>query len=55
MISIIAEKSFLVSKTCKKMMRKSKAQAQRALFRPLISDFIDMKHDLLLLANHIDR
>ena len=36
------------------MMGKSKPQTQRDLFRPLLSDFIDMKHELVLLANRID-
>ena len=37
------------------MTGRSKPHAQRDLFRPLLSDFIDMKHDLLLLGNRIDR
>ena len=29
-------------------------QTQRELFRPMLRDMIDMKHELALLANHID-
>jgi len=36
------------------MIGKSKTQKQRDLFKPLLSDFIDMSHELVLLANKID-
>lgn len=36
------------------MIGKSPDQSQRDLFRPLLSDFIDMKHELVLLAQKID-
>ncbi len=36
------------------MIGKSPNQQQRELFRPLLSDFIDMRHELVLLSNHID-
>jgi len=36
------------------MVGKSKTQNQGDLFKPLLSDFIDMKHELVLLAQKID-
>ncbi len=36
------------------MLGKSKPQNQRDLFRPLLSDFIDREHELVLLANQLD-
>lgn len=36
------------------MLGKTKAQNQRDLFKPLLSDFIDMNHELVLLSNKID-
>ena len=36
------------------MIDKSPDQNQRELFRPLLSDFIDMNHELILLAKEID-
>jgi len=36
------------------MIGKSPDQHQRELFRPLLSDFIDMNHELILLAKEID-
>lgn len=36
------------------MIRKSKTQKQRDLFKPLLSDFINMSHELVLLAQKID-
>jgi len=36
------------------MIGKSPNQNQRELFRPLLSDFIDMNHELVLLSNKID-
>lgn len=36
------------------MIGKPNTQKQRNLFLPLLSDFIDMKHELVLLANTID-
>ena len=37
------------------MIGKSPKKEQRDLFRPLLEDFIDMNHELVLLANKIDR
>ena len=36
------------------MIGKSPTQQQRDLFKPLLSDFINMEHELVLLANKID-
>lgn len=36
------------------MIGKSPLKSQRDMFRPLLDDFIDMKHELVLLANKID-
>ncbi|MCX6230360.1 MAG: transposase [Bacteroidetes bacterium] len=36
------------------MIGKSKDQTQRDIFSPLLSDFIDTGHELVLLANKID-
>jgi IS5 family transposase len=36
------------------MIGKSPRQTQRDLFQPLLIDFIDVKHELVLLANKID-
>lgn len=36
------------------MLGKSPDQKQRDLFAPLLSDFIDMRHELVLLAHEID-
>lgn len=36
------------------MLGKSKDQRQRDIFNPLLVDFIDKKHELVLLANKID-
>jgi len=36
------------------MIGKSKSQKQRDLFKPLLSDFIDMAHELVLLSDKID-
>ena len=36
------------------MIGKSPNQNQRDLFRPLLSDFIDMNHELILLSKEID-
>ncbi|MDR1983740.1 MAG: transposase [Prevotellaceae bacterium] len=36
------------------MLGKSKDQNQRDLFQPLLSDFINMQHELALLAKKID-
>jgi len=36
------------------MIGKSPDQKQREIFRPLMSDFIDMHHELVLLSNRIN-
>lgn len=36
------------------MLGKSPIKFQRDLFRPILDDFIDMEHELVLLANRID-
>lgn len=40
--------------TLQKMLGKSPDQNQRDIFNPLLSDFIDKKHELVLLAGRID-
>ena len=42
------------NKACRKMLGKSPQQHQKDLFSPLLLDFIDQKHELVLLANRID-
>jgi IS5 family transposase len=37
-----------------KMIGRLPNQQQRDLFRPLLSDFIDMDHELVLLGQKID-
>ena len=37
-----------------KMIGHLPSQNQKDLFAPLLRDFIDMKHELVLLADHID-
>ena len=41
-------------KTLQNMLGKTKPRNQRILFRPLLVDFIDMGHELVLLADKID-
>jgi IS5 family transposase len=36
------------------MIGKSPDQKQREIFRPLMSDFMDMHHELVLLSNQIN-
>ncbi len=36
------------------MLGKSPQKSQRDLFRPILEDFIDMSHELVLLSNKID-
>ncbi|MDR3286637.1 MAG: IS5/IS1182 family transposase, partial [Prevotellaceae bacterium] len=36
------------------MLGKSKDQSQRNMFAPLLSDFINMNHELVLLAQKIN-
>lgn len=36
------------------MLGKTKSQGQKDLFKPLLVEFIDMRHELVLLANKID-
>lgn len=36
------------------MQGKLPKKSQRDLFRPMLDDFIDMNHELVLLANKID-
>lgn len=36
------------------MIGKSPVKSQRDMFRPMLDDFIDLKHELVLLANKID-
>lgn len=47
-------KGYFVLKTLQKMIGKTKDQNQRNMFNPLLNDFIDMNHELVLLANKID-
>ena len=48
------EKYYFRVKTLQKMIGKSPVQNQRDLFNPLLIDFIDMSHELVLLAKKID-
>lgn len=41
-------------KTQQIMIGKLSEKGQTDLFRPMLKDFIDMNHDLVLLANKID-
>ena len=41
-------------KILQKMIGKSPRKDGRDLFRPMLEDFIDMNHELVLLANKID-
>ena len=52
--SKIARKSVFLYQKLAKMVGKTKQTKQRDLFRPLLTDFIDMNHELVLLANKID-
>ena len=36
------------------MLGKLPEKGQRDLFRPMLKDFIDMKHELVVLADKID-
>ena len=47
------ENSYFVKKTCK-MKGKSANQNQRNIFQPLLKDFIDMNHELILLSDKIE-
>jgi len=44
----------LMHKTLQIMIGKSPIKSQRDLFRPMLEEFIDMRHDLVLLGNKID-
>lgn len=50
----LQENVYFVVKTLQKMIGKTPVQNQRDMFRPLLTDFINMKHELVLLANKID-
>ena len=52
--SKIARKSVFLYQKLAKMVGKTQQTKQRDLFRPLLTDFIDMNHELVLLANKID-
>ena len=54
MCSILQEKWYFVLKTLQKMIGKTRDQNQRNMFNPLLNDFIDMNHELVLLANKIN-
>jgi len=41
-------------KTLQIMLGKLPEKGQRDLFRPMLKDFIDMNHELVLLADKID-
>lgn len=41
-------------KTLQKMIGKSPVQNQKDLFQPMLTELIDMSHELVLLANKID-
>ena len=42
------------AKTLQSMLGKLPEKGQRDLFRPMLKDFIDMSHELVLLADKID-
>lgn len=44
----------LQHKTLQIMLGKSPIKSQRDLFRPILDDFIDIEHELVLLAKNID-
>jgi IS5 family transposase len=50
----LQEKYYFRVKILQKMIGKSPVQNQRDLFNPLLTDFIDMGHGLVLLAKKID-
>ena len=54
MCSKLQGKCDIEFKPLQKMLGKSPSQTQRDMFNPLLSDFIDMKHELVLLAAKID-
>ena len=54
MCSILQGKRYFVPKTLQKMIGKAEDQNQRNMFNPLLKDFIDLNHELVLLANKID-
>lgn len=51
---ISAESSIFTGKKLQIMIGKSPKKEQRDLFRPMLEDFIDMNHELVLLANKIE-
>lgn len=44
----------LMHKTLQNMIGKLPEKGQRNLFRPMLEDFIDSRHELVLLANKIN-
>jgi len=50
----LQEFSYLVEENLQFMKGNSPNQQQRDLFRPLLTDFINLNHELVLLANKID-
>ncbi len=51
---ISAESGIFTGKKLQIMIGKSPKKEQRNLFRPMLEDFIDMNHELVLLANKIE-
>jgi IS5 family transposase len=45
---------YFVVKTLQFMIGKQPNQTQRDFFKPLLTDFIDLSHELILLSNKID-
>jgi IS5 family transposase len=50
----LQEKYYFRVKILQKMIGKTPVQNQRDMFNPLLTDFIDMNHELVLLAKKID-
>lgn len=54
MCSTLQGNWYFVIKTLQKMIGKTEDQNQRNMFNPLLNDFIDLNHELVLLSNKID-
>ena len=52
---ISAESGIFTGKKLQIMIGKSPKKDRRDLFRPMLEDFIDMNHELVLSANKTDR
>ncbi|QQR95565.1 MAG: hypothetical protein IPJ93_02105 [Bacteroidota bacterium] len=54
MIKTATKWVIFVKKGCRKMIGKSPIQDQKNLFQPLLKEFIDMNHQLVLLSEEIN-